>query len=77
MFCNWSTMGAGGWLMMSGLWLAVIVLVLWAAMVAVRAAGPHPRRCIDAVTVLDDRLARGDIEPEEYRLLRSTLEDAR
>jgi uncharacterized membrane protein len=72
MFCN--SMGTAGWLMMGGLWLSVIVVILW----AITAATRRPSRSgVDALAVLDDRLARGEIDPEEYRGLRSTLQDAR
>lgn len=77
MFCTWTTMGAAGWLMMAGLWLALIVLVVWVVTVAVPNAGPSARRGVDASTVLDERLARGEIDPEEHRRLRATLEEAR
>lgn len=72
MFCD--SMGTAGWLMMGGLWLSVIVVILW----AITAATRRPSRSgVDALAVLDDRLARGEIDPEEYRRLRSTLEEGR
>jgi putative membrane protein len=75
MVCN--SMGTVGWLMMGGLWLAVIAVVLWGVTAAARSPGGFARSGVDARAVLDDRLARGEIDTEEYRGLRSTLEDAR
>lgn len=73
-------MGLWGWLMMGGFWL----LLLTAAIVTVawifprdrsRAAGPEQasRPATPPLSILDDRLARGDIDVDTYRALRAEL----
>ncbi|MEX2323070.1 MAG: hypothetical protein WEA29_04790 [Acidimicrobiia bacterium] len=51
--------------------------VLWAVTVAAWDPSRSDRRGVDAFAVLNHPLARGEIEPEEYRRLRSTLGEAR
>jgi putative membrane protein len=56
------------WLWMAGVWIAVIAVIVW----AVTALFPNqPRR--DPQQILDDRLARGEIDLDEYRLRRDEL----
>jgi putative membrane protein len=58
------------WLAMSGVWVVVLALAIWAAARLFPAAGtrPGPRE------LLDERLARGELDLEQYRLLRRELE---
>lgn len=77
-------MGASGWLLMSLVWLALLVLVVWAA------AQLFPRgrsaqgsdhstvlvRDDDPLVILDRRLARGEIDIETYDELRRRLAGA-
>lgn len=76
-------MGLGGWLMMGGLWLTVVV----AAVVAVMWIFPRDARgvtqpalrgsttpaAVDPLGVLADRLACGEIDVATYRALRAEL----
>jgi putative membrane protein len=58
------------WLSMAGVWIVVLGVAVWSVARLFPAAGtqPGPRE------LLDERLARGEIDAEQYRLLRSELE---
>lgn len=64
-------MGAWGWLMMLAFWVAIVVLIVW----AVRTATTPPRHKSDITPqrILDERLARGEIERDEYEERRQLL----
>lgn len=73
----WGNGGVGGWLLM-----ALGMLVFWAAIIAILVAGiraattgwGHANASDDnAIQILDERFARGDIDEEEYRSRRDTL----
>lgn len=76
-------MGAGGWLLMSFVWLALLVLVVWAAAQLFPRGRPAqgsdrstlPLRDDDPMVILDRRLARGEIDSETYDELRRRLAD--
>jgi putative membrane protein len=61
-------MTGGGWLLMSGFWLLIAVVV---TIVIVRAVAGRSTVAIDSTArargILDERFARGEIETEEYR----------
>ena len=62
------------WVGMVGFW----ALLIWAVFALVtgssrRPSGPPPTPGGDARVVLDSRLARGEIDIEEYRRLRDTI----
>lgn len=67
--------GWGGWLLMGLMMLAVLALLAWAAFLVWRGAGrppwddpeqrPAPRQTPDEI--LAERLARGEIDADEYR----------
>jgi putative membrane protein len=69
--------GVGAWLLM-----VVMMLVFWGGLVAVgyaiyrsaRTSGPPKLRSSDARGMLDERLARGEIEPEDYQRRRELIE---
>jgi putative membrane protein len=68
--------GAGWWIlmvaMMVAFWAVVIVLVVW----LVRSLGSgdsRPGRGVSAIELLDQRLARGEISPDEYKERRDAL----
>jgi len=68
-------MGAGGWLVMGGLWLVLIVaavaIVMWIfPRESRRTIGPAP---LGPQEMLAERLARGEIDVETYRTLRDEL----
>ncbi|HVR78884.1 MAG TPA: SHOCT domain-containing protein [Acidimicrobiia bacterium] len=70
----WHGMGPGRWMMMIAFWTVVILLVIWAT----RSTTRHGQRDEDsALRVLDDRLARGEIEREDYEERRRVLESHR
>ncbi len=62
-------MGFGGWVGAAAFWLAVVALVVWGLtrLFPVQGRG-------DARAVLDARLARGEIDPETYRMVREELD---
>ena len=65
-------MGLGGWLGTGALWVVVVAAAVWALTRLfpgdVRAGGQGAR------AVLDGRLARGEIDPDAYRLIREELD---
>lgn len=67
-------MGPWGWLMMIVFWAAVIYLIVWAVR---SSATPDLREEDSALRILDERLARGEIDGEEYRERRQVLESQR
>jgi putative membrane protein len=76
--------GGWAWWQAGGMWLAMIVvlaLLVWAgyALISGLARGTHgpdgsERQSGDARRILDERLAHGDIDAEEYRRLREVLD---
>lgn len=65
-------MDASSWIGMVVVWAVVIGLVVW----AVTRLFPNGRAQVDARAVLDARLARGEIDADTYRRLRSELDGA-
>jgi putative membrane protein len=67
-------MGAGGWLLMTLLWVALLGTVVWAItrIVPPRGGGTNGPGESPA-EILDRRLARGEIGPDEYDRLRAKL----
>ncbi len=61
-------MGAGGWLSMIAFWVVVVVVVVWGVS---RLFPAQP--VADARSILDARLAAGDIDPATYRAVREEL----
>ena len=73
-------MGAGGWVLMSVFWVALIAAIVWA--VAALSSGTGRRTETGGLLerpdeVLDRRLASGEIDAETYDMLRGKLRDAR
>lgn len=66
-WCN--QMGAGDWLSMIVLWVAIVALIVWGVS-RLFPAQPAP----DARAVLESRLAAGQIDPETYRQIRTELD---
>lgn len=70
-------MGAGGWVLMSLFWIALLAVVVWAIARVVPARGEHPRETPRAseepLAILDRRLARGEIDGETYEQLHEKL----
>jgi putative membrane protein len=67
-------MGLWGWLMMVAFWAAVIVGIVWAVRTT---AGPRQWDEVSALRILDERLARGEIDREDYEERRQVLESRR
>lgn len=73
-------MSAGGWVLMSVLWVVLIAAIVWAAAaVSSRNGG---RSDADGLLerpdeALDRRLASGEIDVDTYDMLRRKLRDAR
>ena len=57
------------WLSMAAFWSAVVLAALWATTRLFPAATPKD----PARQILDERLARGELEVDEYRRLRQEL----
>ena len=63
-------MGGGGWMWLWGSFMmlfmiAVVALIVW---LVARGPGHQPRTGLDSArAVLADRMARGEIAPDEYR----------
>jgi putative membrane protein len=75
---GWAWWQAGlMWLVMIVFW-ALVIWAIYALVTGVMRRGGEPdrdeRRPGDARRILDERLARGEIDPEEYRRLRETLD---
>ena len=71
--------GFGG-LMMLGFWVFVIALVVWLVLTVTRSqhqAGPGDPGAGSGLRILQERLARGEIEADEYRLRRTALEEVK
>lgn len=61
-----------GWLWMSLVMIAFWGLVAWVVVTLVRQSGRQPRDP-DAQSLLDERLARGEIDEEDYRRRRDLI----
>ena len=73
-------MGAGGWLLMSVLWVVLIAVVVWAiASLFPRAGGDRTAGSLAErpEDILDRRLASGEIDAATYDTLRTKLRDGR
>jgi putative membrane protein len=67
---QWHGMGPWGWLIMLAIWALVILSIVW----VVRATDRRNKPELDQpLRILDERLARGEIDPEEYEVRRRTL----
>jgi putative membrane protein len=74
MMWGWGPDGWGGWLAMMltmvAFWGFVIAIVVW----AVRQFRPGPSEASDALSILRQRFARGEIDREEFEERRAILE---
>lgn len=71
-------MGIGGWLLMALLWGGFLAVVVWAVARLFPRSRPGSSRPgaggdQDAASVLDRRLAAGEIDEDTYRQLRGEL----
>jgi putative membrane protein len=67
-------MGLWGWLMMVAFWGVVIFGIVWAVRTT---TSPRQRDEDSALRILDERLARGEIDREDYEQRRQVLESRR
>lgn len=65
-----------GWLLgalgMVAFW-GLVIWVIWFFVTGVTRRPEHGQRSVDAKGILDERLARGEIDTEEYRRLRDLM----
>ena len=78
MMGHWyGSMGAGGWILMTVFWVALIAFLVWAISSLL---GRNVSRGGDVTDqpeeILDRRLARGEIDTQTYETLRGTLREA-
>jgi putative membrane protein len=69
-------MGAGGWVLMILAWIALLGLVVWAIsrLFPTRSGGDSRGQTAETPEeILDRRLARGEIDTDEYARLRDAL----
>jgi putative membrane protein len=66
-------MDAGWWVLMSVLWIALIALIVW-ALVRLFPGRASFAQSEDAVSLLDRRLASGEIDARTYDELRERLD---
>lgn len=66
----WTTAPWWHWAWMAGFWLVIVFVAIWAV---VRLFPAGTTRHASAHSILDERLARGEIDVEEYRRLREEL----
>lgn len=71
----WHGMGLWGWLMMVVFWAVVIGGIVWAVRQSTVASRQHDEDL--PLLILDERLARGEIERDEYEDRRRVLESHR
>ena len=60
------------WVVMIAFW-GLIIWAVWALVTSVTRRPDHDQRGDDARRILDERLARGEIDADEYRRLRDLL----
>ncbi len=74
-------MSAGGWLLMSVLWVALIAVIVWVVAALVTRSGSGDAAGSGLAErpddVLDRRLASGEIDAATYDALRAKLREAR
>lgn len=67
--------GFGG-LMMVAWWVFVVAGIVWLVLTLTRAQGAPPGTS-GALRILEERLARGEIDAEEFRTRRALIEERR
>ena len=73
--------GFGGWMMLMLLfWVFVIALIVWLVLTVARSQSQSSSRDSAArggLGILQERLARGEIDADEYRQRRAVLEEGK
>jgi len=74
----WGPGDGWGWLFgglfMLGFWVLVILLVVWAVRGFRPVQGREERRESNAMAILEERFARGEIDREEFEQRRAVLQ---
>ena len=71
--------GFGGGLMMVAwllFWVFVVAGIVWLVLASTRSRTVTGDRSGGALHILEERLARGEIDPEEFRTRRAAIEGA-
>jgi len=76
----WDHMTGWGWafmILLSVVWLVAVVVITWAMVTIMRNDASRPSRHDRRPSrgILDERLARGELDLEEYRSLRAAIDD--
>jgi putative membrane protein len=66
--------GLGG-LVMVLFWVFVVALVVWLVLTLSRSQGRGNDGPVGALRILEERLARGEIDAEEFRVRRAAIAD--
>ena len=66
-------MGVGGWLLMTLLWAGFLAVIIWAVTRVFPRSRPGKDSGEHGTSVLDRRLAAGEIDEETYHRLRGEL----
>ncbi len=81
MMDGWDGMGVAGWFLMTVFWVALIAAIIWAVANLFPGRGPSEttsaERSERPEEILDQRLARGEIDASTYDELRTKLRAAR
>ncbi len=67
--------GCGGLLMVAW-WVLVVAGIVWLALTLTRSQSASPDTS-SALRILEERLARGEIDTEEFRTRRAAIEERR
>ena len=62
-------------LLIWGVWLLVIAFGIWIVVALVRKVAGSGERHKSAREILDERYARGELDPEEYERMRREIEE--
>lgn len=74
MYGNW--FGMGGLLMLL-FWVFVIALAVWLVLALSRSQARDGGGASTALRILEERLARGEIDAEEFRVRRAAIAESR
>jgi len=66
-----------GWVFMLLFWVFVIAGTVWLVLTVTRSQSRPPSEGDAAVRILQERLARGEIDIEEFKARRAALEETR
>ena len=73
---DWGMWGFG-WIFMLAFWAFIIAGAVWLVLTLTRQREAGGTTARTALTILEERLARGEIDVEEFRARKAALEEAR